>query len=145
MAASNAMRTRVLSGLMVCLSLTLNVRAAELTVILPTNTQWPSNYQQWAVAHDHVVTLHHFTQVDAIEDRFKVHHNGDEAGAEQQIKTSLIDAVNDELIEAWQIGVLIWQYELNQLPAIVIDQKAVYYGLNPRLAIEAYQRKGNSP
>ena len=140
-AASNAMRTLVLSGLMVCLGWSFHARAAELTVILPEHTDWSVDYQQWAAQHNHDVTLHPFIRLDALEAQlseglFEMPDTDRVAEADRRSQ-----AHSSEITQAWRTAMLIHRFKLDQLPAIVINKDAVYYGLNPRKALDLYQRR----
>lgn len=112
--------------------------AAQLVVLMPEGIDYPPSYQQWAIDHDHEISIKPVIRLDVLEKKlseglFEM-NEGRVAEAERRSQQH-----QESIINAWRTALLIHRYQLDQLPAIIINHHAVFYGLDPRLALDLYQ------
>lgn len=135
------LKQRLVQGLLgACLVvLSFNALALSMTVILAQGQVWPGVYQSWAKANMETLTIHTLVRVDALEQQYSRPHNGDEQATMDFIEAQFNASDEQAFVDAWQTALIIHQFKIDRLPAIIINNQAVYYGLNPTRALAAYE------
>ena len=129
--------TKWVGVLLMCLS--VKGYALSMTVILPEGQSWSSVYQSWANSNVDQLIVQNLMRVDRLEQVFSEGLSVDQTQAYDQ--AMVITKANEaRIIAAWQQALIIKRFEIDQLPVMIINDHAVYYGLNPSLALDAYKR-----